>query len=78
MQSALGAVCVPPQLSGMNQQALRMSRVPKFREQVGAALALHDGPFADDLKGLQASLGERVWLPAEADRVFRLWVMLRM
>ena len=73
--SAMAGVRAQPQLSGMDRQALRMSRVPEFREQVAAALSLHDSLFADDLDGLRASLGERVWLPPEADKVFELWTM---
>ena len=73
--AALASVPVPPQLSGMDRQFLRMSRLPEFREQVAEALALHDSLFADDLDGLRISLGERVWLPPEADKLFELWVL---
>jgi hypothetical protein len=73
--AALASVRVPTQLSGMDRQSLRMSRLPEFREQVAEALALHDSLFADDLDGLRASLGDRVWLPPEADKLFELWVL---
>jgi hypothetical protein len=73
--AALASVHIPSQLSGMDRQSLRMSRLPEFREQVAETLAFHDSLFADDLVGLRAALGERIWLPPEADKIFELWVM---
>lgn len=73
--STLAGVRAPQQVSGMDRQALRMSRITEFREHVAAVLSLHDSLFADNLDGLRAALGERIWLPPEADKLFELWVM---
>ena len=73
--AAIATIPVPAQLSGLDRQFLRMSRLPEFREQVAGALALHDSLFANDLEGLRKALGDRVWLPPEADKLFELWVL---
>jgi hypothetical protein len=73
--SALASVKIPYFLSGSDRQALRLSRVREFREDVTAVLELHDALQSNDLGTLKALLGERIWLPPEADKLFELWVL---
>lgn len=73
--SALSSVIRTPHLGGRDRQALRQSRLREFREIVEKVLELHDGLFSDDLSVLKRSLGERIWLPPEADKVFELWTL---
>jgi hypothetical protein len=73
--STARAVSAP---TGIDRQALRSSRLPEFRNEVGAVLALHDSLFSNDLTTLRALLGDRVWLPPEPDRVFELLVLFQV
>jgi len=76
--SALSGVPRASVLTGADRQALRLSRLPEFREEVSAVLALHDGLFADDITQLRHFLGERIWLPAEPDKLFELWALFAL
>ena len=55
---------------------MRVSRLPEMRNEVAALLALHDAIFVEDeLDGLRRVLGDQIWLPPEADKLFELWVL---
>ena len=74
--SALATVPSPENISGIDRQALRASRLPEFRNEVASLLKLYDSLFIeDDLSELRRLLGERVWLPLEPERLFELWVL---
>lgn len=73
--SALGSLNLRNELSQHDRQALRLSKFVELRETVGAVIRLHDALFSDELDGLRETLGERIWIPPEADKLFELWCL---
>jgi len=76
--ASLASVRTTEHLSGLDRQALRVSKVPEFRNEVQAVLALSDSLYSEDINALRDSLGERIWLPPEPARLFELLILFRV